>query len=509
MKGDHLMQPFLEQISRTVGGYLPNLVAAFAILVVGWLVALLISAGVKALLKRTRADNRLAERAGLGTEETPFNIEETVSKIVYYIILLFVLIAFFQALGLTIVTQPLNSLLNQIFAFGPNILAAGALLLIAWLIATALRFIISKALAATKLDDRLGSQVGLEKDARMPLSETLAMVVYWLVFLLFLPAILDALGMQGLLAPVQGMIDELLGYLPNVLGAGLILLVGWFVARIVRQIVTGLLAAIGTDKLGERIGMTPVAGGQPLSGVLGTLVYALILIPTVIASLNALQIEAISGPATTMLTTLLNALPAIFGAAVVLFVAYLIGRLVSGLVASILTGLGFNRVLVWIGLGSEPEEGERTPSQIVGYLVLVGIMVFAVIEAANLVGFTTLSDLAAQFLVFAGQVLLGLLVFGLGLYLANLVRTVILGAAGSNARFLAEAGRWAIVVLSAAMALRQMGIANDIVNLAFGLLLGAIAVAVALAFGLGSRDIAGREIERWVKEMRGSEPHEG
>jgi hypothetical protein len=52
------------------------------------------------------------------------------------------------------------------------------------------------------------------------------------------------------------------------------------------------------------------------------------------------------------------------------------------------------------------------------------------------------------------------------------------------------------------MGLRQMGIANDIVNLAFGLLLGAIAVAVALAFGLGARDIAGAEVSRWVKELR-------
>ena len=55
------------------------------------------------------------------------------------------------------------------------------------------------------------------------------------------------------------------------------------------------------------------------------------------------------------------------------------------------------------------------------------------------------------------------------------------------------------------MGLRQMGIADDIVNLAFGLLLGAIAVAVALAFGLGARDIAGRQVEGWLGQLRSDE----
>jgi hypothetical protein len=73
---------------------------------------------------------------------------------------------------------------------------------------------------------------------------------------------------------------------------------------------------------------------------------------------------------------------------------------------------------------------------------------------------------------------------------------------------LALAGRIAILVLSGAMALRQMGLANEIVNLAFGLLLGAIAVAVALAFGLGGRDIAARQLERWQKSLESEQKKE-
>jgi hypothetical protein len=494
------MPELVNQIIQTVGGYLPNIVAAVVILIVGWLVALLVAAIVRGVLNRTTLDNRIASWAGI---EQDVKLEPIISKTIYYIVMLFVLIAFFQALGLTIVTQPLNSLLNEVFRFAPKILAAGGLLLLAWLIAAGLKFVISKGLAATNIDDRLSSQAGLETERRVPFSETLANVVYWFIFLLFLPAILGALNIEGLLDPVQSMIDNVLSYLPNLLGAALILVVGWFAARIVRQIVTGLLAAAGADNLGDRIGLSNVAEGQTLSGLVGTVVYVLIIIPILIAGLNALQIEAISGPATNMLNTLLNAVPAIFGAMIILGVTYMIARLVAGLITNLLTTVGFNRVLGLIGLGrSESQEGQRTPAEVVGYLVMIGLMLFAAIEAAELLGFGIVADLASQFFAFGSQVVLGVIVFGIGLYLANLASSVISSTAGRNAAILSQAARLAIIVLVTAMALRQMGIAEDIVNLAFGLLLGAVAVAVALAFGLGARDIAGQQLESWLERLR-------
>jgi hypothetical protein len=129
-------------------------------------------------------------------------------------------------------------------------------------------------------------------------------------------------------------------------------------------------------------------------------------------------------------------------------------------------------------------------------------MLFATIEAADLLNFGIVADLVAEFLSFAAQVVLGIIIFGLGMYLANLARNVIMSTAGAQADILSRAAYLAIIVLAAAMGLRQMGIADDIVNLAFGLLLGAIAVAVALAFGLGAREIAGRQVDSWFKQLR-------
>jgi hypothetical protein len=494
------MLEFTRGLAAQVGSYLPNLAAAVLILVGGWLLALLVSATVRKAFEKTSFDNRLATRMGMAPTKVT-SLEAVIGKTVYYLILLFVLVAVFQTLQLTFIIGPLNSLLEEVFAFVPNLLATAVLVFVAWLLATFLRFIVTKGLGATKLDDTLTQQVGVRQEGQLPMSETIGAVIYWFVLLLFLPAILDTLELGGLLAPVQLMLTNVLSYLPSVVGSLLILVIGWLVARVVRQIVTNFLAAVGTDRLGDRIGIGTATGGQALSAIIGTVVYVLVFIPVIIAALQALAIEAISVPATNMLNTLLNAVPLIFGAMVVLGVTYFIARLVAGLITSLLTSVGFNRVLNLIGLGRVTQEGQRTPAEVVGYLVLVGLMLFAVIEAANLLGFEIVAVLVANFLEFAAQVMLGIVILGVGLYLANLARSVILSTVRNQAELLSRIAQVAIIVLSTAMALREMGLANDIVNLAFGLLLGAVAVAAALAFGLGARDVAGREVEALFKRM--------
>ena len=117
---------------------------------------------------------------------------------------------------------------------------------------------------------------------------------------------------------------------------------------------------------------------------------------------------------------------------------------------------------------------------------------------------TILAGLISQFLIAAGGVLLGLVIFSLGLYLAGLADSVIRDTGGSQAHLLAPTARVAIIVFAATLGLREMGIAEDIVNLSFGIVLGAIAVASSLAFGLGARDIAARELEGWMASLRGS-----
>jgi hypothetical protein len=182
---------------------------------------------------------------------------------------------------------------------------------------------------------------------------------------------------------------------------------------------------------------------------------------------------------------------------------------VAGLIANLLAGLGFNAILARLGLGREPAEGERTPSQIVGYLVLVAIMLFAVIEALGLLEFRELAELVSLFMVFFGHIVLGLIIFALGLFLANVASKAVLSSATIQAKVLATVARIAIIMVAGAMALQQMGLADEIISLAFGLLFGAIAVAAAIAFGLGGRDMAARQLDDWHSTIKPEKPEDG
>jgi hypothetical protein len=492
----------LDQLVQNLTGYVPTALAALGILIGGWLVAWILAAIVGAVLRRMDLDQRLGGAVGEGA--APLPVTHWISRGVYYLVMLFVVVAFLQTLNLTVAAGPINTLLDQILAYLPLLLGAGVLLLVAWLVASALRLIITRALMAVKLDERLSTQAELEATDRVSISTTLGTVAYWLVFLLFLPAVLDALDLQGLLQPVQGMVNQILGILPNLLGAALILLIGWLAARIVRQILANLLSGTGVDRFSDRVGITAALGGLKLSSVIGTVVYVLILIPVATAALNALAIQAVTEPASQMLAMVFTALPAIFGAFILIGIAYAVARVVGTFVTNALTGIGFNKVLSWIGIRAEVEDESQSPSQIVGYLATLAIMIFAVIEAADLLGFVILADLVSQFLIVASRVLVGLVIFGIGLYLAGLADRIVRNTGGSQAKLLAPASRVAIIVFSASLALRQMGVAEDIVNMAFGIVLGAIAVSAALAFGLGSRDIAARELERFLESVRKS-----
>jgi hypothetical protein len=250
---------------------------------------------------------------------------------------------------------------------------------------------------------------------------------------------------------------------------------------------------------------------QKLSGIIALIVYILILIPVLIAALNTLALEAITQPASRMLNLILNAMPAIFAAALVLIVSYVVGRVVAKLITNLLAGVGFDGVLAKLEIAKkEPTEGEKKPSEVTGYVVLTIIMLFAVIEASEMLNFTQLSNLITEFTTFAMQVILGLVIFGLGLFLANWVANRIKASKKPQADLFAAISRVSILIFAGAMALRQMGLASDIINMAFAFLLGAVAVAAAIAFGIGGRDYAGRQIEKWSRslEPRGTDKRE-
>ncbi len=479
---------FTNSLQTTLGTHIPSILGAIGILVVGWIIAVGARAGTRRLLSLLSVNRRIKE-----STDQSLDVESGIAIGVFWVVLLVTFLGMFNALHLDLISNPFQVLVTQIFGYLPRLLAGTLLILIAWVLATLLRALAARVLARTNWDDKLAQEAGME-----PMSKNVGNVLFWLVILMFIPAILGAYDLQGLLSPVQVMINKVLDMLPNLFAAFVIGFVGWLVAKVMRGLVTNLLAAAGADKAGHSAGLDT---SVQLSRVAGTLVFIFIFIPTLIAALDALRIEAVSRPATEMLARILNAVPHIVAAGLILVVTWYVAKFASALVSRLLSGMGFDSLPGKLGL-EQAFSGQFQLSSLVGAVILFFAMLFATVEAANQLQFSQVRDVVTTFITFGGEVLLGALILLVGFWLANIAHAAIMRTGTDNAKGLAGLARVAILGLVIAMGLRAMGIADDIVNLAFALTFGAVAVAVALSFGIGGRDAAGRQMEYWLSKLR-------
>lgn len=451
--------------------------AAVVILLVGWIVALVIAAGVKKLLQKLDTNHKLSSATG----RTP-NIENLVSKLVFWFVMILAVVGALNVLNISGVSDPFSNMIGRVLAYIPNLLAAVAVGFIGWIVARLVRAGLTNVLSKTELDEKLSNEVGVSS-----LSSNIGEIFYWLVLLLFLPIVLSILGLTGLLIPVQNMVNEAIAYLPNLFITAVIIFVGYVLAKIVRGIVEGLSNSLSLQAQAEKVGLFK---NSNVSKFLGSFVFAIIIITTLIVAFEALGIQAISQPATAMLNQIMYAIPQIIAAGLILIVAYIVSRFVGRLVAELISGAGVDEIPMKLDL--QRFLGQTRVSDVIGCLIVFFTMLFAVSEAANRLGLEQVSVLIAMFIQFGASILLGAVILVIGFWLANVVANIVQRGEYNSSRWLGNLVRILIMGLVIAMGLKAMGIADSIVNLAFGLTLGSVAVAFALAFGLGGRQPAER-----------------
>ncbi|TAK90192.1 MAG: hypothetical protein EPO06_09385 [Burkholderiaceae bacterium] len=479
---------FVQNLQSTLGTHLPALAAALGILIAGWILAVVARAASRHLLKMLKVDQRLSD----STQQT-IPLEAVLNSTVFWLVMLLTLIGILNVLDLQTLSLPFADLVRQVLGYLPHLLAGALLALLAYVLASVVRYLSGKALRATALDERLTRQAGMPGA-----SKNAADVLFWVVILLFLPMVLEALQLYSLLQPVQAMMEKTLLMAPNLFAALVLGFVGWLIASVVRGLVSNVLQASGADHWSEKAGMSERV---PISKLAGMLAFILIFVPILIAALDALKIEAISTPATHMLDQILAAVPNIVAAALILLITWYVARFAAGLLEKLLATIGADALPEKLGC-AECFSASLKPSHIVGVLVLFFAMLFAAMEAANRLGFSQLATLVGMFTVFGGKVLLGLAIFIIGYWLAQLAYRVVEKGSGSQSVLWARLTRAAILGLVLAMGLQAMEVAENIVNLAFALTLGAVAVAFALAFGLGGREAAGKLMEHWIEKLK-------
>jgi hypothetical protein len=402
----------------------------------------------------------------------------------------------------------------QLMNWGPRVLIAILILVATWVVARAVKWVLQKAVDRSPAlrkhvtgtpQETVGHQLG-----------TIAKLIIWLVGIM---AALSFLGISQILAPINELLTAIFAFLPRLIGFGLILFIGFVVARIVQRLVESVLIAANIDGLLARIGIgstegtvrtspdavppgaAPAATRASIARAVGVLLFAIIIIQVAIAALQVLGIEAISGPAIDMLNQIYAALPRILAAALWIGIAFIIGRFVKMIVEAILPPTGFDDAIRSMGV----LPANAFPSRIVANIAMIAIILAASIEAAKQLGGGTIAIFLAQVTELGGKVIFGTLIIVVGIFLARIVSGLVASGTGEGG-YAQTIVRYAIIALFTAIGLTFMGLADQIVMLAFGLILGSAAVACAIAFGLGGRDAAARILERWAGEVAPTAP---
>lgn len=289
---------------------------------------------------------------------------------------------------------------NKLTANIPDVIVALLVLVVAFLVAWIAKKLCLKLIKFTGIDKGM-SKAGVEQKHISKTTQFLGQLVYLIVFMLFLPGVFEKLGLNNVATPIVSMANSFMTYLPNIIGALVIAMIGLFIAKLVKELLYPLFHKIDLNGRLARIGVE--VEKVNIADVLATAVYVIIAVLFVVEALNTLQLDIL----TRIGNSIIDYLPMVISAGIILLLAFLFGN--------------------WAEKG-----------------------------------------------------------------LINKFKT---------SKFTAYVIKTAILVMGVFMTLYQLGVASDMVNAAFIIVLGAVAVAFAIAFGIGGRDFAAHTMKKFEKSL--------
>jgi hypothetical protein len=198
--------------------------------------------------------------------------------------------------------------------------------------------------------------------------------------------------------------------------------------------------------------------------------------------------------------------PAMLGALVILFAGYLLAKLIERGTTRLLRRVRLNEMLARGGVmhAVERSGSHVNPARVVANLLFWFVMFSVLLVAANALGLESLANVFSELVSYIPSVIAAIVIVVVGIVLGGFVGGLIMASAGAlhGGTTLARVGRGGVIVLAVFMSLQQLGIAPDIVTTAFAILFGAVALAMALAFGLGNRELAGEVTREWYLRYR-------
>lgn len=369
----------------------------------------------------------------------------------------------------------------------PDIIIALLILLIGYFIARFLRNLTKSLLDKTGIDKHIKNQ------SSVTIADFLAKLVYFIIMILVFMIALEKLGVTQVLEPLKDMLGQFMSALPSIIVAGIIGYIGYMLATIISELVE-----LGGTTIQNFAGKLNLKSDINLVNILKRLVFIFVFVPILIIAFEKLNMNAISDPATDMLRQFITAIPQILVATVIILLFVLGGRYLVSLLEGLLNSLKINNIAEKMNLRSIT--GTTNVTKIISNIVYAFIVLFGLITAFEKLGFERLNEILYSMLNIAGNVIFGLIILMIGVWIANIAANNLTKKDGNG--FIGSIVRVAIIAVFLAMGLRTMGIANSIINLAFGITLGTIALTIILSFGLGGKEAGGEQMKRILEKFR-------
>src|SRR5699024_4920304 len=297
------------------------------------------------------------------------------------------------------------------------------------------------------------------------------------------------------------MMAKFLNFIPNIIAAAVIIIIGVFVAKLVKQLFVQFFKTLNLDKWLNKVSPSQAEGTEAqttLSSVIANIIFVIIIIPFITIGLEALNIQTISRPIESVLNNILAMIPSIFVAIILIVAGFYIGKFVGRLLTNLLQGTHINDVYHSLGFSKE-----QAPSfdlaNFLGKLVQAVIVLFFTVEAFQVIDLKVLNTIGAAIITYLPFLLSAVVILGGGFFLANILGNWVQKNTGNNMSAMIIKG--VIITFAVFMTLDQLQFATSIVNIAFLVILGGLAVAFALSFGIGGREFAKKQLEKLDEKM--------
>lgn len=376
-----------------------------------------------------------------------------------------------------------------------NLLVAILLLVVAFIAAKIVKSLVEKLLKAVNAEKLLG-KIGAKEEVAKSVITFVGKLVYFVTFLLFLPGVLDRLGMGSVSTPITNMVNKFLAFVPNLVAAAIIITVGLFIANILKDLLISVLKAVKVDALQEKAGIK-ASENASFSSIIANVIYGVIVLVVITTGLDQLKIPAISEPANDIVASIFAIIPSVLAAIVIIAAGVFIAKLVAKLLESLLAGVGADSLLEKI---SGSTEKKLSLSKIISEVVKYVLVVIFLVQGINVLKLPVLTGIGEAVLGYLPAVLTAVIILAIGMFAANTAEAAIIKKF-PKAKASALVAKVAIYVFVGFVCLSQLGVAITMVEKTFILVIAALCVAFAVAFGVGGRNFAAHMLEKLEKKI--------